>query len=89
MAVVILTAGRWLAQRFNGADRTLFLIGFVAAGIVIAADLLVGVQLRGLSLAESVFSRDPVAGTVYYLLVLLFAIAPWAARRCRSGSMKG
>jgi hypothetical protein len=81
MAVAIMLAAHWIGRRFAGSDRELLAVGLVAAGLVLAADLLVGVALRGMSPFEVLLERDVVAGSVYYLLVGLFALLPWWMRR--------
>jgi hypothetical protein len=36
----------------------------------------VALRLRGLTIAEQVATRDPIAGTVYLLSLVVFATAP-------------
>ncbi len=50
---------------------------------VLAADLVVGITLRGMSPGEVFFHRDPISGTAYYLSLLLFAGIPWLLARHR------
>lgn len=47
------------------------------------ADVAVGLGLRGMTLAEVFFDRDFVAGTVYYVLIVVFALLPWLLARRR------
>jgi hypothetical protein len=66
MLVATVLAARWVVRRFCGRYgwRALLGVGLVAAGIVLAADLAVGVRLRGLSPAKVFTDRDPVSGSV-------------------------
>jgi hypothetical protein len=66
-----LTPGGWLA------------VGATAVGLVLAAELAVGVGLRRMSPAEAMFGRDPVSGTAYYITLLAFALMPWLVARRR------
>lgn len=78
MLSAIVLVARWLLQRFAGriGEAGWLAVGAAAAATVLVADFAVGVGLRGLSPAAVVFDRDPLAGTVYYLLLLLFAAMP-------------
>lgn len=83
MLLAIVLAGRWVGGRLRsgyGASERLA-VGAMAAGLVLLADLGVGVGLRGMTVAEVFGDRDPVSGTVYYALVALMALAPWALAR--------
>ncbi len=81
MLGVILLAARWIARRFPGSRRELLATGLVALGFVLAADVVIGVTLRGMSLVEVFLNRDPVSGTMYYALLGLFAVMPWLLSR--------
>lgn len=81
MLAVIVLAARWLVRRRPLAPRSWLVAGSLAAGLVLGADLVVGVGLRGMSVAEVFLDRDPVAGSVYYALIAMFAVLPgWLAR---------
>ncbi|MBX6313087.1 MAG: hypothetical protein IRY99_09270 [Isosphaeraceae bacterium] len=70
-----------------GTARVLLLVPQVgeraAAALVLAADLVVGIGLRGMSAHSMFLDRDPVSGGAYYAMVIAFAVAPYvfAARR--------
>jgi type IV secretory pathway TrbD component len=51
-------------------------MGFVALGLMLIAEFGLVLSLRGLSIKEYLATRDPVSGTVYYLLLVVFAIMP-------------
>lgn len=78
----ILIAAYWMNRRFPAAPRERLRTGFVALGLVLVADVAVGVSLRGMTVSEVFTNRDPVSGTVYYALLAVFSVAPWwMARR--------
>jgi type IV secretory pathway TrbD component len=54
---------------------------FVALGLMLVAEFGFVLWLRGLSIREYLASRDPVSGTVYYLMLGMFAIMPLLAAR--------
>jgi anti-sigma factor RsiW len=83
MLLAIVLAGRWVGRRVGSAGRTMrsLGVGLAAAGLVLAADLAVGVGLRGMTVAQVFTERDPVSGAVYYALVALTAVAPWVLGR--------
>jgi hypothetical protein len=61
----------------TGADlRSTFLVGLFALGHLLAAEMAVLLILRDLSVREYLDARDPVAGTVYLLLLALTTLAP-------------
>lgn len=83
MALVIVFAARWLVRRER---QPVMPGGWLAAGVtaalgVLVSDLLVGVVLRGLSLAEVLDSRDPAVSAVFVLLVAAMVPMPWIAAR--------
>ncbi len=76
MLVVIVLAARWLARRWRGSSAGLVAVGVLAAAYVLAADVAVGVGLRGMTLGAVLFGRSWQAGLAYYGLVLAFAALP-------------
>lgn len=80
LTVIVAVAGA-LARRHKGPRTELAIGGVLAAVLVLAADLAVGVGLRGLSPQAVFFERDPVAGSVYYVLIALFAAMPYLLAR--------
>jgi hypothetical protein len=86
MVAVVILAARWTARRFSLGKSFLsdLAVGGVALILLLAVELTVVLALRGLSLAEYVHSRDPVAGLVYVLSLALFAFMPaWLGLRSR------
>jgi hypothetical protein len=57
-------------------------VGGLALSLLLAAELTAVLWLRGLSIGEYVAGRDPVVGTVYLVLLGVFALTPlFVARR--------
>jgi hypothetical protein len=52
-------------------------IGLLALGLLLAAEMAVGVTLRCASPGEALVNRDLVSGTAYYLALRVFALLPW------------
>ncbi len=83
MFLVILIAARWVVRRLavpSTPTRRLGM-GCVALGLLLAAEFSLVLWLRGLSIREYLATRDPVSGTVYYLMLGVFAIIPLLVAR--------
>lgn len=78
MLVVIVLAARWVCRRLAVPPTVpaRLAVGGVALALLLAAEFSVVLWLRGLTLAEYVAGRDPVAGTVYVALLAAFALLP-------------
>ena len=76
MLMAILLAAKWLVRKFQLTAHAL-LVGFLALGLMIAFEFTLVLWLRGLTLSEYFRERDPVAGVVYYLMLLVFAAMPF------------
>ena len=78
MLGIMVAAARWLVRHRldDGRLSSALSVGFIAMGLVLIADLVVGMWLRGLSAAEVFMNRDSVSGTAYYASLLLFAVMP-------------
>ena len=78
MLVVTIVAARWTIRRLavppTGSSR--LGMGCIALGFLLAAEFALVIWLRGMSIPEYFASRDPVAGTVYYVMLGVFTIAP-------------
>jgi len=75
MLLVIVFAAKWLVRRFRLSTNG-WPVGFVALGFMITFEFTLVLWLRGITLAEYFRERDLVSGTVYYLLLVVFAIMP-------------
>jgi hypothetical protein len=77
MAVVLAARAidrRWLAA--SGA-RTRQAVGLSALVLLLAAEVGLGMALRGLSVRDALLAKDPVSGTAYYISLVIFALMPW------------
>ncbi len=88
MLVVIILDARWVARRFvkPRTPHKLAAVGCAALGLLLACEFTVVLWLRGLTVSESVVSRDPVAGVVYAVMLVVFASMPLLVARRETGS---
>jgi len=92
MLAVTVVAARLVVRRLPvSARRDELRTGLAALGLLLLMELSVVLGLRGLSLREYLASRDPIAGGVYVLLLVVFALMPWlvSARTHRRSPAKG
>jgi hypothetical protein len=83
MFVVILVAARWIVRRLAlpYAVSIRLGVGSIALGLMLVAEFTLVLWLRGLSITEYLATRDPVSGTVYYMMLVVFAIMPLLVAR--------
>jgi hypothetical protein len=81
MLVAIFLSARWINARFSGERGRRLAIGLVALALLLLAEVVLGMWLRNLSLAQALLDRDPVSGTVYDLALGVFALMPWLLER--------
>ncbi|MEP7343062.1 MAG: hypothetical protein ABI977_35370 [Acidobacteriota bacterium] len=78
MFAFIILAARWIVRRLaippEPARR--LAIGFVALSLLLIVEFTAVLWLRGLTIREYFASRDPVSGTVYFVMLGLFAVMP-------------
>jgi len=83
MFVVIAFAARWTVRQLavppSPSER--LAIGLIALGLLLVAEFTVVLWLRGLSIGDYFASRDPVSGTVYLVMLGVFAIMPLLVAR--------
>jgi len=56
-------------------------MGCIALVLMLIAEFGFVLWIRGLSIKEYLATRDPVSGTAYYLLLIVFAIMPLLVAR--------
>ena len=85
MLIVTVVAARWIIRQKMDDHRlpATLAVGFIALGILLIAELVVGMRLRGMSTAEVFLDRDPVSGAAYYASLVFFAAMPAILTRCR------
>jgi len=78
MLVVIVIAARWSATRFGlrAETRACAAVGAIALALAVATELLLALELQHMTPAQFLSSRDPVSGTVYLLVLVLFGLMP-------------
>ena len=78
MVVVVIFAARFIVRRFSlpRSFAVRLIVGAMALGLLIAAELLLAVSLQGRSIGQYIASRDPVSGSVYLGALILFAVMP-------------
>ena len=83
MLVVTIVVARWIVHGLvvPSVPSSRLGMGFVALGLMLVAEFGFVLWLRGLSIREYLATRDPVSGTVYYLMLGVFAIMPLLVAR--------
>ncbi len=83
MFAVIIVVVRWIVRRLAvpSAPLSRLRMGCIALALVLIAEFTLVLWLRGLTIAEYFASRDPVSGTVYYVVLGVFAIMPLLVTR--------
>ena len=78
MAVVIYLAAGHILRRFPDICSPVrsLITGGLALALVIAAELTLAVVLQQRSIAQFISSRDQVSGSVYMVMLLIFAAMP-------------
>jgi hypothetical protein len=83
MFVVTLVAARCIVRRLPVPSTTSGRLGMgcVALGLLLVAEFTLVLWLRGLTIGEYLATRDPVSGTIYYMMLGVFAIMPLLVAR--------
>ena len=78
MFVVTIVGARWIVRRFAipPTPSSRLTMGCIALGLMLLAEFTLVLWLRGLSISQYLAGRDPVAGTIHYLMLGLFAVIP-------------
>ena len=83
MLVVTIVAARWTVLRLAlpSVPSARLGMGGIALVLLLVAEFTLVLWLRGVSIREYFASRDPVAGTVYYVMLAVFAVMPLLVAR--------
>ncbi len=83
MLAVVIFAARWVVRRLALPPSLSQRLGMgsVALGLLLVAEFALVLGLRGLTIEEYFANRDPVAGTVYVVMLGVFAIMPLLVAR--------
>lgn len=78
MLVVTIVAARWIILRLGlpFAFSARLGMGFIALLLLLVAEFGLVLWFRGQTIREYFARRDPVAGTVYYVMLAVFAAMP-------------
>jgi len=87
LAITIATA-RWSVRKLAvpPTPPSRFGMGTIALTLMLIAEFTLVLWLRGLSVGQYFANRDPVAATVYYVMLGVFAIMPLSVARRLSRS---
>ena len=78
MLIGILLATQFVLQQFvlPNTNSAFLIVGIIALGLMLFAEFLLIVWLQKQTIAQYIKSRDLVSGSVYVLLLLIFALMP-------------
>jgi hypothetical protein len=78
MLVISIVVARWIVMRLavSHTPSARLEMGCIAFFLMLVAEFGFVLRLRGLTIREYLASRDPIAGTVYYLTLAVFAAIP-------------
>lgn len=79
MFIAIFLAAGYIVRRYqaSGSSNEWILVGALALALMVSAEILLAVILAGRGFADYIGSRDPVSGSVYVGMLLVFAAMPW------------
>jgi hypothetical protein len=78
MLVVTIVAARWIVLHLlvPSALSARLGMGGIALALLLVVEFGLVLRVRGLSIREYLATRDRVSGTVYYMLLVVFAVMP-------------
>lgn len=78
MLLIVVIAAWWVVRHHSlpTLPMTRLSVGFIALSFMLLAEFTVVVAVRHLTLSQYLAGRDPVAGSVYILMLLAFAAMP-------------
>jgi hypothetical protein len=78
MLVVIFYSAGYILRRFPEINlpRESLLVGYLALGLLVCAELGLATVLQDQTLVEFIGSRDKVSGSVYLVVLAIFALMP-------------
>jgi hypothetical protein len=90
MFLVIVLSARFVVSRFAlpRSVRARLSTGFIALALLVAAELSFAVVLQGQCVGQYIASRDPVSGSVYLAMVVLFGVMPLILVRVQSAGCR-
>lgn len=87
MFIAVFLAAGHVVRKYGASvsGRSWALVGMLALALLVCAELLLAVALAGRGVGEYIAGRDPVSGSVYLGMLLLFAAMPWLRRGLGGG----
>jgi hypothetical protein len=78
MLVVTIMAARWIVLRLAvpAIPSARLGMGGIALGFLLVTEFGPMLRLRGLSIKQYLAARDPVSGTVFYVMLSMLAMIP-------------
>jgi hypothetical protein len=78
MFVVMILASRWIVRKFSEPSdfASRLVLGFLALVLMLGSEFALAIILNGTSVRQYIATRDPVSGSVYYALLIVFAVLP-------------
>ncbi len=91
MLVVIAVAARSVVRSLSvpSTKSARLAVGFVALILMLAAEFGFVLWLRRISIRQYLATRDPVAGALYYLMLVVFALIPLCGGKAKQISFAG
>jgi hypothetical protein len=91
MLVVIVVAARLVvrSQSVPSTKSARLAVGCIGLILMLAAEFGFVLWLRHVSIRQYLATRDPVAGTLYYLMLVVFALMPTLAGKAKKISFAG
>jgi hypothetical protein len=79
MLAVIYFSARMVTHRFNLPVKSgsRIIAGITALTLMLLAEFSVVLKIQGLTISDYLSGRDPVSGTVYYVMLGVFAAMPF------------
>ncbi len=78
MLVAIFFSARFVIRQFPATRHLDYLVsGGLALLLMVLVEFSVVLGLRGLTISEYLNDRDPIAGGIYVLMLIIFALIPW------------
>ncbi len=75
MLCVCYLVARKIASWCDSASEA-FRVGWVACGMLLLAEIGMAAAIFGKSIWETLFQKDPISGTAYYVALLVFGALP-------------
>ena len=82
MLIAIFYSAHFVTRRFPALRQSdLVMSGALALIILIGIEFSIVLGIRELSISQYLQDRDPIAGAVYFVMLIVFATMPWAVGR--------